>query len=159
MKNGLESNLELYKFSDGLRKKAMAGLTEEALLHRTSPLSNPLIWMFGHIAVMRFRIGNGLGAEEKVPMEEFFGFRSKPEHTGLYPSLAEVDKFHKKATRRLYARIEAATGKLLNQTSPRSKKTIRELVNLLAHHEAMHLGQILFLRKHLGLDSKDPLMD
>ena len=155
----LEQVIELYRFGDELLVKALDGLSREELLHRAGPTSNPLIWMAGHIAVMRFRIGNVLGPVESVPMEELFGGPSQPEHVGQYPELAAIRSFHQQATDRLFARLRAATPDLLAGKSPRSDDSIGKTVNVLAYHEGLHVGQMFFLRKLLGHPAQDPIMD
>jgi hypothetical protein len=151
--------IEPYRFGDELIDRALNGLTREHLLHRAGPTSNPLIWLAGHIAVMRFRIGNVLGEPEAVPMEELFGGPSKPEDVEAYPDLDEVRALHRQATERLFSRIQAATPDLLASPSPNSGRSIGTTVNLLSYHEGMHVGQMFYLRKLLGFVANDPLMD
>jgi hypothetical protein len=151
--------IELYRFGDELLAKALQGLSREDLLHRAGPTSNPLIWMAGHIGVMRFRIGNILGQPEEVPMENLFGGPSKAEDIAAYPHLLAVRDLHHQATERLFSRLRAATPELLAGPAPSSGKSVGETVNLLAYHEGLHVGQMLFLRKLLGHPANDPLMD
>lgn len=151
--------IALYKFGDELLDKALQGLSRDELLHRAGPTSNPIIWLAGHIAITRFRIGNVLGPPEDVPLEYLFGARSRPEHVLVYPDLSVICGLHRSATERLYARIAGATPGKLQENTPRSNRSVREMVHQMAYHEALHVGQILFLRKVLGHTSDDPIMD
>jgi hypothetical protein len=151
--------IELYKFSDELRAKALAGLTRDELLHRASEISNPLIWMAGHLAVTRFRIGNVLGEEETTPMEELFGYSSKAAHESQYPSLEEIESLHDSATKRMFDRLRSASTEKLRQKTPRADYSVGEAVNRMVYHEGLHVGQMFFLRKLLGRRPDDPIMD
>lgn len=152
-------SIDQFNFTDILMPKLKAGLTREHLLHRAGPTSNPLIWMFGHLATIRFRTGNVLGPEEPVPMEQLFGQRSRVEHLIEYPKLDSILDYYEIATKRMYERLEAATPELLDKNSPRSTKSIRHIINVVAYHEAMLVGQMAFARKLVGLDSDDPVLD
>ncbi|WP_437759677.1 DinB family protein [Sorangium sp. So ce1389] len=155
----LKSAIDLYTFGDELIDKALDGLTREELLHRAGPHHNPAIWLAGHIALTRFRVGNILGEVEGVPHEELFGARSKIEHVLKYPEIDAVRAFHKSASERLFTRIRAVTPDQARAKAPRSDRTVGETVTLLAYHEALHVGQLLFLRKSFGRTPSDPLMD
>ena len=141
-------------------KRALDGVSREALLTRPGPRSNPLIWVAGHLVQQRTRLLGALGPARQIPWDDLFGTGSMIGDLQHYPGIGELDAVWRSATEELLRRLETIDASSLAAPSPgwlrTQDGTLLGALAFAAMHEAYHVGQMGFLRKWLGLD---PIFD
>jgi hypothetical protein len=146
--------VQLYGVTGFLYDKALDGLDEKALLSRPAEVTNPIVWIAGHLAYSRAGLARILGAQRELPWPELFARGAKGAAPEAYPDIAEIRAAWNHATTSLMERLEALGEADLAAPSPRSfpipDKTIRGAITFGAFHESYHVGQMAYLRKWLG---------
>ena len=134
-----------------LYTNALDGITEAELKDRTSPQTNHMLWLAGHLAHNRGTMANMLGASVESPLEIFSGTLDPDAD---YPGLEAITEFYLAATHQLLDKIPRATPELLSADAPYqfpvNDHTILGALGFFAQHEAYHVGQMGLVRRQLG---------
>ena len=156
----LENARAVYAMNLGLLKSSVKDLTPEQMVTQASPITNPPVWILGHIAVTADGAGQLLGLAKVLPdaWHQQFGQGSKPMPT-LNPMptkdelMRTIDDVHErisKATETADAtRLAQPHGIPFFENTP--VKNIGDAMTLLMTlHEAFHIGQLSFCRRQMG---------
>jgi hypothetical protein len=146
----------IYKRNETMLAKALEGFAGEQWLCRPQDSSNSDLWILGHITWARSRALKLLGVSWTAPWLVYFERGSKPEDASHYPSCDEVLAAWKELCAALEPALETASREAMaapaQTPSPSFDGTVGGLVSFLAMHESLHLGQIVYLRRLLGID-------
>lgn len=154
-----------------LTARFLPGFTDENRTRQAPGLPNHVTWCLGHCSLMMHRLAERIdgkrapeaefvgGDEARRPANAFFvgsvDFASTPvDDTERYPPLARAFEIYGAACDRLAAAVrDAADGTLEREIAwHTSKITLRLLAMRLVFHNGTHTGQILDLRRALGLE-------
>ena len=154
MDPAIRGAVELFAIGDDLVPKAVEGLDRPQLLHRPGPESNPMLWLWGHLANTRCGLLALLGVDHPRFHNELFGLGSDIAAADVYPPEAEIQAAWDDVTAKLHARFASITDAELSAPSPKQFRvtdtTLRGAVWFLAWHEGTHVGQMAYLKKWLG---------
>src|SRR5687768_3712085 len=141
---------------DNIYAKALYVLDPAELTRAPSENSNPMIWMAGHLAQTRVRLGRLLGVEREVPWPSLFLRGSPPPESERYPALAEIRREWEQAGAALRARLssmsEAELYGELQVKLPSTDGTLEGAIVFALFHEGYHVGQMGYVRRTLGKD-------
>lgn len=132
-------------------------LKPEEYLFRTTPKANCVAWLLGHLISIDHRVTKALGGTNLPELPEGFTQRFSREGdapgandfgdvTKLLPLFRESRMAFVNAT---LAVNQSTLDRPLEKPSPRYS-TNGEMVAFMAHHTAMHAGQITMIRRALG---------
>ncbi len=70
MSQAIKTVAALYQFDNGLFPERIGGLTNDQVMKRVSDSANPILWIAGHLAGVRFHLTSLLGGSngEGVPL-------------------------------------------------------------------------------------------
>ena len=135
-------------------------LPEDKLCHQPFEGGNHALWIMGHCAVsddyFRCTIGETGAATAPEGWQEQFGHGSTPSaDASTYPPAAEVRHIFDEARIAFTDWIESLDEAGLNKPMPDDwtgfAPNVAEFPAFVAAHEAMHLGQLMDVRKSLGM--------
>lgn len=139
----------------------IANIDDERFAFQPLPGVHHPAWIVGHLAVVIDFVPALLGQEKALPdsWRALFGPGTKEQaDRSLYPSKAELWEALVRGHQRAAEVVAAAPTEVLGQPNPTGVerlagfKTVGELVfALLTSHEAIHLGQLSFWRRCVGL--------
>jgi hypothetical protein len=139
-----------------LLKRYLPGFDESNALKQEPHLPNHVTWCLGHLAITMHRISERI-AQREIPLEwdpEVFSFGSQPSSDPkLNPTFAEVQRRFDAATQ-LHARtLRDLNDSDLDRTIPwgAGTTTVRDLAMRMMFHNGTHCGQIVDLRRALGM--------
>ena len=143
----------MLKTTHRLVHRALDGLSPEQALARPNG-ANPIVWIAGHMVVVRAGFANGLGAGVDVPWASHFPRGGEVKNEAEWPTLSEVrakwDEVHAAFMTRLEG-IDAAA--LAAETPmPGLDKTLLGALALAALHDSYHVGQLAAARRLHGHD-------
>jgi hypothetical protein len=145
----------LYRSSEGLLERTLAGLTREQGLARVGDAANPLLWIAAHLATTRYGLGQMIGIERPRPWGTRFTRGSEVGELAAIPELDEIRAAWTSVSSALASRLVQLTDSELDAPAPRSfpieDKSVLGGLGFLAYHEAYHIGQMALVRKALGL--------
>ena len=154
MHTSIAVTVQLYGVTSFLYDKALDGLDQKALLARPAEVSNPIVWIAGHLAYSRTGLAGIVGARLDMPWPKLFARGAKAAAPEAYPDIAEIRAAWTHASTALMQRLEELNEADLAAPSPRSfpipDKTIRGAITFNAFHESYHVGQMAYVRKWLG---------
>jgi hypothetical protein len=156
----LERERTLYAFNLYVCEHMVADLREEQMRATPVPTINPPAWVLGHLCVTSDFAAQILGLGPLCPpaWHETMGMGVPP---GTLPDPLPSKKALLDMLRANHERVStaaaAADADLLNRPhglSGLTRSPLQTLGDMLAHlmttHEAMHIGQLSLLRRHLG---------
>lgn len=139
----------------------IANITDEQFALQPLPGVHHPAWIVGHLAVVIDFVPAMLGQEKALPdtWRALCGPGTKDQaDPSLYPSKAELWEALVRGHQRAAEAVAAASPEVLARPNPTGVqqlagfKTVGELVfALLTSHEAIHLGQLSFWRRCVGL--------
>lgn len=156
--------------SKGLLTRYLAGLGDEHIVLQSPGLPNHLAWQLGHLALTMHRCCE-LGGGGGLPEADFitgdghsgsatrydtqsvcYGSTPAPEPR-LYPGLARARTIYEAACDRLAAQARAASREQLERGVPwgGGEHPWRQVAMRMVFHNGMHTGEIVDLRRALGL--------
>jgi hypothetical protein len=148
--------LGLMDIVDNLYAKALHGLDPAELTRTPAENSNPMLWMAGHLAQTRVRLGRLLGVDREVPWPSLFQRGSPPPESERYPALADIRREWEQAGTALRARLrnmsEAELYGDLEMKIPSTDGTLEGAIVFALFHEGYHVGQMGYVRRTLGKD-------
>ena len=151
---------EQFRITTNLFIKAMSGVDKDVAMRRPGPVSNPLLWMAGHVTHFRSRLLTLLGVPREYPWGSVFDTGAKIGAADIYPSPEELVALWEEQSELLMDRLSALTDADLEAppTSrvPSTDATLRGAIGYFSLHEAYHVGQMGYVRKWLGLT---PIID
>ncbi len=145
----------LYRSSEVLFEKALAGLTREQGLSRVGDGTNPPLWIAAHLATSRYGLGQLIGLGRPRPWGERFTRGSEVGELSAIPEADEIRSAWTSVSEALGPRLAQLTDAELDAPSPRKlpieDASVLGAIGFLAYHEAYHIGQMAFVRRALGL--------
>jgi uncharacterized damage-inducible protein DinB len=154
MEESIRPVAQIYAINGSLYERALEGVDREALRRRPSEGTNPILWIAGHLASVRFSICAMLGAPREVPWGKTF-FRGSECDPATLPEIDGIHQAWREVTETLTRRLEEATAQDLEMPAPKRfpipDPTVRGGITFLAWHEGYHVGQMSLLRRWLGL--------
>ena len=141
--------------NDSLADRTFAGVAADDLWKRPTPHNNGMLWIFGHMAVVRARILAALGEEYDPGLGDLFGRGATLQDASAYPSREKISEASREVNRRLFAKLatltEADLSKPAQGPKPNFVQTVGEQIAFFALHDSYHVGQLAYVRKALGL--------
>src|SRR5690349_23035763 len=151
---------EQFRITTNLYIKAMGGVDKDEALRRPGPVSNPLLWMAGHVIQFRSRLLSLLGAPRDFPWGNIFDTGSRIGPAASYPGPEELVAVWEEMSELLEGRLGALTEADLaappSARVPSTDASLRGAIGYFSLHEAYHVGQMGYVRKWLGMT---PIID
>ncbi len=151
---------EQFRITTNLFIKAMSGIEPERAMIRPGPVSNPLLWLAGHLTHFRSRLLTVLGVPRDFPWGSVFDTGAKVGPAEIYPKPEEIVAVWEEISELLFDRLAALTPEDLNAPPsarvPTTDATLRGAIGYFSLHEAYHVGQMGYVRKWLGMT---PIID
>ena len=151
---------EQFRITTNLYIKAMSGVEKAVAMRRPGPVSNPLLWMAGHVTHFRSRLLTLLGVPREYPWGSVFDTGAKVGGADMYPSPEELVAVWEEQSELLMERLSSLTEADLAAPPmarvPSTDATLRGAIGYFSLHEAYHVGQMGYVRKWLGLT---PIID
>jgi hypothetical protein len=151
---------EQFRITTNLFIKAMSDVDKDEAMRRPGPVSNPLLWLAGHVIHFRTRLLTLLGVPREFPWGNIFDTASKVGEASIYPSPEDLVAAWEELSEILMDRLAVLTEQdLLKPPSarvPTIDATMRGAIGYFSLHEAYHVGQMGYVRKWLGMT---PIID
>ena len=146
---------EQFRITTNLFIKAMSDIDKATGMRRPGPVSNPLLWLAGHVIHFRTRLLSLVGVEREFPWGSMFDTGAKVGPAETYPEpevlVAEWEQLSELLVNRLAALTEADLLAPPAARVPSTDATLRGAIGYFSLHEAYHVGQMGYVRKWLGL--------
>jgi hypothetical protein len=151
---------EQFRITTNLFIKAMSGVDKEEAMRRPGPMSNPLLWLAGHVIHFRTRLLSLIGVPRDFPWGSRFDTGSKVGGPETYPDpealVAMWEELSELLVERLGTLTEADLAAPPTAKVPTTDATLRGAIGYFSLHEAYHVGQMGYVRKWLGMT---PIID
>ena len=151
---------EQFRITTNLFIKAMSGVDSAEAMRRPGPISNPLLWLAGHVTHFRTRLLTIVGVPRDFPWARVFDTGAKVGPAELYPAPEEIVAVWEETSELLMQRLAALSEEDLVAPPvarvPSTDATLRGAIGFFALHEAYHVGQMGYVRKWLGMT---PIID
>jgi DinB family protein len=151
---------EQFRITTNLFIKAMSEVDKDEAMRRPGPVSNPLLWLAGHVIHFRTRLLTLLGVPREFPWGHIFDTGSRVGEASIYPSPEDLVAAWEELSEILMDRLAVLTEQdLLKPPSarvPTIDATMRGAIGYFSLHEAYHVGQMGYVRKWLGMT---PIID
>ena len=151
---------EQFRITTNLFIKAMGDVDKDEAMRRPGPVSNPLLWLGGHVIHFRTRLLTLLGVPREFPWGDIFDTGSRVGEATIYPSPEDLVAAWEELSEILMDRLAVLTEQdLLKPPSarvPTIDATMRGAIGYFSLHEAYHVGQMGYVRKWLGMT---PIID
>jgi hypothetical protein len=151
---------EQFRITTNLFIKAMSGVDAEEAMRRPGELSNPLLWLAGHVTHFRTRLLTLVGVPRDFPWGSLFDTGAKVGPASMYPKPDEITAVWEELSELLVQRLSTLTEADLATPPaarvPSTDATLRGAIGYFSLHEAYHVGQMGYVRKWLG---KTPIID
>jgi len=148
---------EQYRTNTRLYLSALEGISREDSLKQIHNRINPIIYIAGHIVCVRFSAANLVGLEEEYKYNEICKRGVELVDASSYPSLDESINDWNEVSDKIYRRMgEISEEEFLAEPPgkfPSGDYTVRGGMVFLGSHDMYHIGQLIMLRKALGLKS------
>jgi len=145
----------IFATNDSLADRSFQGVADGDLWKRPTPQSNPMLWIFGHMADTRARLLKILGDDFDPGWGDVFGRGAALQDTAGYPSREKITEVSREVNKRLYARLGAMTEIDVSRPATRAftdaVQTVGDQVAFIVMHDTYHVGQLAYVRKALGL--------
>jgi hypothetical protein len=158
MSQAIKTIAALYQFDNGLFPERIGGLSNDQVMKRVSDSANPILWIAGHLAGVRFHLTGLLGGTQEFPWQQLF---DKPfDQSKSYPTISEISTAWNQVANDVVTKMNQASDDLLSKALeynlPHGDHTVRGACIFFAYHESWHFGQIAYIRKCLDLDGLVP---
>ena len=151
---------EQFRITTNLFIKAMSGVEAQRAMSRPGPVSNPLLWLAGHVTHFRTRLLTLVGVPRDFPWGSVFDTGAKVGPPEMYPRPEEIVVVWEEISELLMDRLAVLTEEDLKAPPsarvPSTDATLRGAIGYFSLHEAYHVGQMGYVRKWLGLS---PIID
>ena len=153
----IKSVYEQYKTNTGLFLRVFEGISREDSLKQIHENVNPLVYIAGHIVSARFVAARLLGLNEEYKYNDICRGGVELVDFKLYPTLDESLKDWNAVSEKIFTRLECISeGDFLAEPPgkfPTGDFTIRGAMVFMGSHDMYHIGQLIMIRKALGLKS------
>ena len=157
--SSVDAGLSGLAFARGFTHKLIEGIPDDKLTHRAAPGSNHALWIMGHLAHSENSFCSKVSGNESVLPENYaklFGMGSEPsDDASTYPSKAELldslDKARTALTDWLGGLNEDQLAAPLPEDYQMFGPNVASLASAIAYHEGVHAGQLIEIRRSLGL--------
>jgi hypothetical protein len=151
---------EQFRITTNLFIKAMSGVEAARAMKRPGPVSNPLLWLAGHVTHFRSRLLTLLGVPRDFPWGSVFDTGAKVGPPETYPEPEQIVALWEELSEVLMDRLNALTEEDLaappTSRVPTTDATLAGAIGYFSLHEAYHVGQMGYVRKWLGMT---PIID
>jgi hypothetical protein len=142
--------------TEGLLTRFLEGFDDANATAQPAGLPNHAVWTLGHLALTMHRAAERIAATTYALSwdPEPYAFGSSPTAAGGdYPPLAEMVENHHRALALLVEAVRGAGDEGLARTVQwgQSTLTARDLALRMVFHNGAHCGQLVDLRRALGL--------
>lgn len=140
--------------STRLFRTALDGADPEALRWRPFPGANPMHWIAGHATVVRAQLATGLGRPHPLAWADCFARGGTNDGEDRWPEIGAIVSEWDAISHALKDRLaELTAGELAASTDgrPSFDGTLRGSIQLVAFHDAHHIGQLGLLRRQSDL--------
>jgi hypothetical protein len=145
----------ILRTNDSLAERAFQGIADGDEWRRPTPLSNPMLWIFGHMVQTRVALLKLVGESFETGWGELFVRGAALDDPSRYPGRDAVEGTSRDLNARLYAKLAAITDAELARPAARPStpavKTLGDQISFLTMHDTYHVGQLGYVRKALGL--------
>ena len=151
---------EQFRITTNLFIKAMSGVEAQKAMMRPGPVSNPLLWLAGHLTHFRSRLLTLVGVPRDFPWGNIFDTGAKVGPAETYPTPEEIVAVWEEISELLMQRLDALTKEDLDAPPsarvPSTDASLRGAIGYFSLHEGYHVGQMGYVRKWLGMT---PIID
>ena len=142
--------------STRLFRRALEGAGEEALRWRPFPGANPMLWIAGHATSVRAGLLGQLGRPYPLEWAQYFRRGGTNVEEDRWPQVATIVEAWDAIAPRLEQRLGELTAEEVaapaEPSAPSFDGTVRGTIQLVSFHDAYHIGQLAYLRRHSGLE-------
>jgi uncharacterized damage-inducible protein DinB len=147
--------VEILRTNTRLFLNCLRDVDDAAGTTRVSDRTNHLTFIAVHLVDARDYLLGSLGGERVAPFAAYgLDAVSSIDEVGALPPLLEVVAAWEEVSRRLTDRIAVLDGAVWDAEAPTrfpvDDPTTLGMLAFLMQHDSYHLGQLAFLRKHLG---------
>jgi len=146
----------IFKRNQDMLAKAIDGLTDEQWVARPQDSCNSVFWLVGHMVWARSRALKLVGFTWTKPWLDMFARGSKPTETPQNPSVEDMLDAWQELGTVFPAKLEEIPAEVLakpvDQPSPSFDGTVGGMVSFLSMHESYHVGQVVYVRRLLGVN-------
>lgn len=146
----------IFKRNQDMLAKAIDGLTDEQWVARPQDSCNSVFWLVGHMVWARSRALKLVGFTWTKPWLDMFARGSKPTETPQNPSVEDMLDAWQELGTVFPATLEEIPAEVLakpvDQPSPSFDGTVGGMVSFLSMHESYHVGQVVYVRRLLGVN-------
>jgi len=145
---------QIMAVSTRLFRKALEGADAAMLRRRLEPSANSMHWIAGHATVVRARFSAGLGRPHELEWNQHFRRGGTNDTEAQWPAIETIVAAWDAIDPILQQRLSELTAEDLAATSNGVgfDGTMNGLIQLMAFHDAYHVGQLGYLRRVSGLD-------
>ena len=141
--------------NDSLVERSFQDVAEADQWKRPTPLSNPMLWIFGHMVNTRAGLLRQVGGDADLGWGDVFNRGAELADASGYPARERIIAVSSDVNARLYAALAALTDADLAKPATRpftpAVKTLGDQIAFLTMHDTYHVGQLAYVRKALGL--------
>ncbi len=157
--SAMEPGLNALAFARGVTTKLAEDIAEDQMTHRPTPNCNHTAWLLGHLAYADDGFYTKLSGNDSVIPENFevlFGMGTTPSDDAcLYPSKAELLEVLEKSHAALTDWFKSLPEEKLAEPLPEGMEMFganhATLAATMAWHEGVHNGQLIEVRRSLGM--------
>lgn len=149
-----ESVAMIFRINQALISRALDGLSEQELWHRQTPMSNPALWIAGHVVQARASVLELFGETFDTGWGDLFRRGAPVGSRNAYPSREEILEVAGRIAVRLRTLLRSLSPEQLAEPARGPEipgtKTMADMLGFFALHDSYHLGQLAYVRKGLG---------
>ncbi len=157
--SAMEPGLNALAFARGVTTKLARDIAQDQMTHRPMPNCNHTAWLLGHLAYADNGFYTKLSGNDPVIPENFealFGMGTTPSDDAcLYPSKAELLEVLERSHAALTDWFKSLPEEKLAEPLPEGMEMFganhATLAATMAWHEGVHNGQLIEVRRSLGL--------
>jgi hypothetical protein len=140
--------------STRLFKRALDGADAECLLRRPFAGANPMLWIAGHATAARAALLGRLGRPFPLEWAQYFARGGTNVDEAKWPPVANIVEAWDAIASQIQERLPELSANELNAQvdGPTFDGTVRGMIQLIAFHDAYHIGQLGYLRRQSGLE-------
>ena len=156
MDSRIEPLVAILQTNTRLFLNCLQGVDEPAGTTRISDRTNHMAFIAVHLVDARDYLLGTLGGEQVAPFTAYgLDAVSSIDEVEKLPSLDEVREAWEEVSRRLVGRVGEVDSSVWDAEAPTQfpvdDPTTLGMLAFLMQHDSYHIGQLAFLRKHLGL--------
>ncbi len=157
--SAIEPGINALNFARNATLKFAEDITDEQMTHRPTPKSNHAAWLLGHLAYADDGFYTKLSGNDSVIPDNYetqFGMGTEPsDDASVYPSKAELLAAMEKAHTALVDWFGTLSEEQIAAPLPEGMEMFGAnhgtVAATLAWHEGIHAGQLVEVRRSLGL--------